>query len=100
MGHPLVLSWWVECLPAPRQMLAPPATVNAHTATTMTVTMSQSTASTTVVEVASDGHMLVGELRSTVVPPTAYARSAYSPYIGHAPLAGPALGHPVHRAEE
>ena len=66
------------------RMLAPPATVSAHTATTMTVIMSQSTASVTVAEVSSDGRELVREPRSTVVPPTAYARSSYSPYAGHA----------------
>jgi len=44
------------------------------------------------VEVAADELLPIGGPQSTVVSPTAYARSAYSPYAGSAPSSGPVFG--------
>jgi len=77
--RPLVSSRWSEHPSAPRWPLALLAMVSTHTTTSTTITTHLSMASTlAVAEAAADELLHIGEPRSTIVSPTAYARSAYS----------------------
>jgi len=95
----LVLSRRSKHPSVPRQPLALPAMMSSHTTTTTTITTHLSTDSTVVAAEAAANELLsVGEPPSTVVLHTAYARSAYSPYAGHAPLSRPASACPIWEA--
>ena len=86
--RPLVSSRWSEHPSAPRWPLALLAMVSTHTTTSTTITTHLSMASTlAVAEAAADELLHIGEPRSTIVSPTAYARSAYSRMpVRHTPV--------------
>jgi len=73
--------------------------VSVHTTTTTTITKYLLTASAAGMALVTTGVLPSASMPwSTIAMPTAYARSAYSPYAGYAPPSGPASARPVREA--